>query len=357
MTIDKTAGALPVPERAHDTIRGGAAARPPGPVLLIALAALVAVPFVLDQAFSYHLAIFICINAIIVVSLSLLARAGQISLCHGALVGVGAYVSVACVKGLGLPFLAGAAAAMLAAGAVAFLLGMIVLRLQGVYFVLITFAFSELVRLVLLEWVGVTGGANGITDIPVAAIAGYAFSAKPAFYALALVMTAAVIAFFWFFYASPAGEAVDAVGQNPALAESSGIGVRRTQLFAFTVASAFAGLGGSLLAHYLGYISPESFNMHYSVALIVMMVVGGRTFLLGGLIGALVMTPLPELFRGAVQTQDIFYGVALILMLRFMPNGLASVGARMRARVQARASARDAANAPAGASEPNRRPT
>jgi len=312
-------------EAAPALIRGSAAARPPKAAALGLLAVLVGLPFLMNQAFSYHLAIFICINAIIVMSLSLLARAGQISLCHGALVGVGAYVSVACVKGLQWPFLAGVAAAMLAAACVAYLLGRIVLRLQGVYFVLITFAFSELVRLVLLEWVGLTGGANGITNIPAASIAGFVFSDKPAFYALAALVMLAVLAFFWFFYASPAGEAVDAVGENPALAESSGIGVRRTQLYAFTLASAFAGLGGALLAHYLRYISPESFNMHYSVALIIMMVVGGRKFLLGGLIGALVMTPLPELFRGAVETQDIFYGVALILMLHFMPQGLASV--------------------------------
>ena len=325
MALEKLALHVPGSHEGAAIIRGAAAPRPPGPVTLGLLAVLVAVPFLLNQAFTYHLAIFICINAIIVVSLSLLARAGQISLCHGALVGVGAYVSVACVKALGLPFLAGALAAMVASGCVAFLLGFIVLRLQGVYFVLITFAFSELVRLVLLEWVDVTGGANGVTNIPAVSIAGYVFDSKPAFYALVAVVTLAVLGFFWRFYASPAGEAVDAVGENPALAESSGIGVRRTQLFAFTIASAFAGLGGSFLAHYLGYISPESFNMHYSVALIVMMVVGGRKFLCGGLVGALIMTPLPEFFRGAVQTQDIFYGVALILMLRFMPQGLASV--------------------------------
>lgn len=325
MEMSKTALSLPQSQPPAQRIRGSAA---PAPLTLIGvglLAVLLCVPFLLNQAFSYHLAIFICVNTIVVVSLSSLARAGQISLCHGALVGVGAYVSVALVKGLGLPFLVGAVVAMGSAALLAYLLGRIVLRLQGVYFVLITFAFSELVRLVLLEWVDITGGANGVTSIPTVSIAGYVFSEKPTCYALVAIITIAVLAFFRHFYTTPAGEAVDAVGENPALAESSGIGVHRTQLFAFTLASAFAGLGGSLMAHYLGYISPESFNMHYSVALIVMMVVGGRKYLLGGLIGAVVMTPLPEFFRGAVETQDIFYGVALILMLRFLPQGLASL--------------------------------
>ena len=306
-------------------IRGAAAPQPLRAAGVVGLAGLVCIPFLLNQAFTYHLAIFICINTIVVTSLSVLARAGQISLCHGALAGIGAYASVFCVKGLGLPFAVGVLAAMAAAGVAAYLLGRIVLRLQGVYFVLVTFAFGELLRLVLLEFGDVTGGANGITNIPPAAIAGYVFLDKPAFYALAAVIAIAVLAFFRGFYASPAGEAVDAVGENPALAESSGIGVRRTQLFAFTLASVFAGLGGALLAHYVGYISPESFNMHLSVALIIMMVVGGRRYLLGGLVGALVMTPLPEFFRGAVESQDILYGVALILMLRFLPQGLAGM--------------------------------
>lgn len=335
--MDMSKAVLPPmpPATARGMIRGAAAPQPLGAAGLLGLAVLACIPFFLNQAFTYHLAIFICINTIVVTSLSVLARAGQVSLCHGALAGVGAYASVFCVKGLGLPFAVGVVAAMVAAGCVAYLLGRIVLRLQGVYFVLVTFAFGELLRLVLLEFGDVTGGANGITNIPPASIAGYVSMEKPAFYALAAAITIAVLAFFKWFYASPAGEAVDAVGENPALAESSGIGVRRTQLFAFTLASVFAGLGGALLAHYVGYISPESFNMHLSVALIIMMVVGGRRYLLGGLVGALVMTPLPELFRGAVESQDILYGVALILMLRFLPQGLAGMRLPRKGRKQA----------------------
>lgn len=293
---------------------------------LLALAALAALPLALNDAFYLHLAIFICLNAIQVSGLSLLARTGQISLCHGAFAGVGAYVSVAVVMGAGLPFAAGLVVAMAASAAFAWLLGAIVLRLRGVYFVLVTFAFGELVRLCLLEGDTVTGGANGITGIPPAALFGYVFSSKVSFYCLALTVTAVVFFLLHRLYRSPAGHAVDAVGENANLAEASGLGVRGTQTFAFTLGSALAGLGGALTAHYLGYVSPESFNMHLSVALIIMMVVGGRAYLLGPLVGALVMTPLPELFRGAVETQNIFYGAALILMLRFLPQGLSSLG-------------------------------
>lgn len=307
-------------------LRGGSAGLLRGAALL----ALALAPLTAGDSFTTHLAILVCINAIIVSGLTILARAGQVSLCHGAIVGIGAYVAVFAGMGAGLPFPVAVIIAMLAGGACAFLLGAIMLRLSGVYFVLVTFAFGELVRLGLLEGDTVTGGANGIAGIPPASLFGYSLDDKAAFYALAALATAAVMALLAVLLRSPAGHAIDAVGENPALAESSGVSVRGTQLFAFTASGVLAGLGGALTAYYLGYISPESFGIHLSTAVIIMMVVGGRKALLGPLIGALVMTPLPELFRGAVQTQAIFYGVALILMLRFLPQGLASLPQRLR---------------------------
>jgi branched-chain amino acid transport system permease protein len=97
---------------------------------------------------------------------------------------------------------------------------------------------------------------------------------------------------------------------------------------AFAIGSGIAGLSGALLAHYVGFVSPESFNTGLSVAVIIMLVIGGRQSVWGPLIGALILTPLPELFRGAVQTQHVFYGAALILILRFLPGGLASLSVR-----------------------------
>lgn len=298
-----------------------------GGLFLVVLAAL---PLIFQGPFYLHLAITICINAIIVSGLSLLARTGQVSLCHGAFVGIGAYMSTLIVLGLNLPFILGLVVAIVSAGLIAWALGAIMLRLNGVYFVLVTFAFGELVRLCLLEWGSVTGGANGIPGIPAAQLFGYAFSGKAQFYCLALVFTAGTIWLLRSLYRSPIGHFIDSVGENAKLAEASGISVRGTQLFAFTLGSALAGLGGSLTAHYMRYISPESFNMNVSVAIIIMMVVGGRKHLLGPLVGALVMTPLPELFRGAVESQNIYYGIALILMLRFLPQGLASLPGRIK---------------------------
>jgi branched-chain amino acid transport system permease protein len=284
-----------------------------------------AMPLLLTNAFYVHLAVLICLNVVIVSGLSLVSRSGQLSLCHAAFVGAGAYVSVLTATKLGTPFLAACGLGAAAAALMAFLLGSAILRLRGVYFVLITFAFGELFRLGLLQASAWTGGANGIAGIPPATILGFSFDSRRSFYCLTAPLALASLAFLVALFRAPKGHALDAVGENPSLAEASGLSVRNTQLFAFVAGSGIAGLGGAFLARYVGYISPESFASQVSVAAIIMLVVGGRSSVIGPLIGALIMTPLPELFRGAVQSQNIFYGVTLIVILRFLPRGISSL--------------------------------
>lgn len=292
------------------------------------LALLCAAPLFATNPFYVHLAVLICLNVAAVGGLALICRTGQLPLSHGAFIGIGAYAAVIATMRGHWPFWLGAVSGALLAAACAALLGWVILRLRGVYFVLVTFAFAELVRLVMLDWPGITGGANGIAGIPPAVLFGFAFDTKLRFYFLALALAAAVIAFLYAFFRTPMGHAVDAVAENSALAEASGLSVHRIQMLAFAIASGIAGLSGALLAHYLGFVSPESFNTGLSVAVIIMLVIGGRQSVWGPLIGSLILTPLPELFRGAVQTQHIFYGAALILILRFLPGGLASLSAR-----------------------------
>lgn len=302
-----------------------AAAGRRAPLSAVAIVALLALPLFTDSQFYVHLAVLVCLNVVVVSGLSMLIRVGQLSLCHGAFMGVGAYVSVLLSMKLGLPFLPAAALGVVAAALLAWLLGAAILHLRGVYFVLITFAFGELVRLALLEASGLTGGANGIAGIPAASLFGFVLDTKKAFYCAAAPLAALSILFLWALFRTPKGHALDAVGQNPTLAEASGLSVRGHQLFAFVAGSAMAGLGGAFLARYVGFVSPESFNAQVSIAAIIMLVVGGRNSVVGPLVGALIMTPLPELFRGAVQSQNIFYGVTLILILKFLPQGIAGL--------------------------------
>lgn len=287
-----------------------------------AIALLLVAPLVTPSAFHLHLAVLVCLNVIVVSGLALISRTGQLSFGHGAFVAVGAYGAVLLGTKAGWPFWLAAVGAVLCSALVALALGWVILRLRGVYFVLVTFAFAELVRLVLLEWPGATGGANGISGIAPASVFGYAFDTKERFYVLAMAVAAACIGMLYRISRTPAGHALDAICENAALAEASGLNVHRLQVKAFVIGSGVAGLGGVLIAHYVGFVSPESFNTSLSVAVIVMLVIGGRESVWGPLVGAVLLTPLPELFRGAVQTQHIFYGIALILILRLLPGGL-----------------------------------
>ncbi|MPM42663.1 hypothetical protein SDC9_89330 [bioreactor metagenome] len=299
-------------------------------VWIPALLVLFAVPLLFaGSPFYIHLAVLICLNIIFVNGLALINRTGQLSFCHAAFMGMGAFVAVICSTRFHTPFFVSVIAGVLVSMLMAFLLGAVILRLQGVYFVLVTFCFGELFRLVLLEGGDITGGANGIANIPPASLFGFTFDTKLSFYGLAAACTFLSILLLIALFKTPKGNALDAVGDNPDLAEASGISIQGSQMFAFVLGSAFAGFAGALMAHYLGFVSPESFNQHISVAAIIMLVIGGRGSVVGPILGALIMTPLPELFRSAIETQNIMYGITLILVLKFLPTGLVGMGTKL----------------------------
>ncbi len=293
------------------------------------LLVLFAIPLLLTgNPFYVHLAVLICLNIIFVNGLALISRTGQLSFCHAAFMGMGAFAAVICTTRFHTPFIVSVAVGVIVPMVIAFLLGAVILRLQGVYFVLVTFCFGELFRLILLEGGDITGGANGIANIPPAQLFGITFDTKLSFYCLAAACAFFSIVLLLAFFNTPKGNSLDAVGENPDLAEATGISIQGAQMFAFVVGSGLAGFAGALLAHYLGFVSPESFNQHISVAAIIMLVIGGRASILGPILGALIMTPLPELFRSAIETQNIMYGVTLILVLKFLPMGLVGMGSK-----------------------------
>lgn len=293
------------------------------PLALLALAVLV--PFVTGSTFHLHIAIMVCLAIIATTGLAVIARVGQLSLCHGAFVGLGAYTSVITVMRLDLPFVLGPVAAVVVTGSVAALIGTPLLRLRGVYFVLITFALNELFRLVMLEFPSVSGGSSGIPSIPPASFGALVLDGKSAFYIFALVLVAAVMGILVLIDRGLIGHRFAAVEENLLLAESSGIATSRTQALAFVIGSSIAGFAGALMAHYIGFVSPETFGFQLSVSYIIMLVVGGRLALWGPVVGALFLTPLPEVLRGAMEYQHVLYGVALIAILQFLPGGLVSL--------------------------------
>lgn len=294
--------------------------------MAVALAAALVLPQLTANQFYLHLANLVLLNAIFAVSLGLIASVGQMSLGHAAFVSAGGYISALAALNLGLPPILGIVLAGLVTGLAAALLGRIILRLRGVYFVLVTFLVGQVFTLIVLNWDSVTHGANGLIGIPAISLMGFPLSTRLRFYYFALAAFIVVVTFIWLLMRSQYGRAFRSIAENVRLAESSGIDVSRYQIIAFALGSGIAGASGALMIHYVRFLSPDSFTFNDSIAYITMLVVGGRQTMIGGVLGALFLTPLPEVLRGLVGAQHIVYGAILLAVLLFLPGGLASIG-------------------------------
>lgn len=294
------------------------------------MAVLLVVALILPQLttnqFYIHLANLMLLNSIFAVSLGLIASVGQISLGHAAFVAAGGYVSALAALSFKIPPILGIALAGVVTGLMAVLLGKILLRLRGVYFVLVTFLAGQVFTLIVLNWESVTNGANGLLGIPAISIFGLSLSTRIRFYYFALAAFVVVVTFVWALMRSQYGRAFRSIAENVRLAESSGIDVSHYQVVAFALGSGIAGAAGATMTHYIRFLSPDSFTFNDSIAYITMLVVGGRHTMIGGILGALFLTPLPELLRGFVGAQHIIYGAILLGVLLFIPNGLVSIG-------------------------------
>jgi len=276
--------------------------------------------------FYIHLANIILINSIFAMSLGLIMSVGQISLGHAAFVAAGGYISALAALDFKIPPILGIVLAGLVTGLAAAALGKIILRLRGVYFVLVTFLAGQVFTLVALNWQSVTHGANGLVGIPAISLFGFSISTRLRFYYFALASFVLVFAFIWALMRSQYGRAFRSIAENVRLAESSGIDVSRYQVIAFSLGSGIAGAAGAVMVHYIRFLSPDSFTFTDSIAYITMLLVGGRHALAGGILGSLFLTPLPEMLRGLAGAQHILYGVILLGVLLFLPEGLFSIG-------------------------------
>jgi branched-chain amino acid transport system permease protein len=305
-----------------------------GVAIGICLLAAIAWPLVFPNTFLLTIGSLTAISLIAATSLHLVIRMGHISLAHAGFMGIGAYTCVLTVMHLGFPFALGLACGAAAAAAVALIIGPIVLRLTGKYFVLVTFLLGEIVRMVFVDWASLTGGSNGIFGVPPP----FAAAASPlVYYYFALLCALLCLAFCTRILNSEIGRAMDCMRVAEPLAYSSGIPVVRLKVTIFAIASALAGVSGALLAHFLRYVDPSSFGMLQSLNLVIMNVIGGMGSIVGAVIGAIFLTVLPELLRSYVELQRVIYGIILIIVMAALPGGIMEIAARVRAIVTPRA--------------------
>jgi branched-chain amino acid transport system permease protein len=211
---------------------------------------------------------------------------------------------------------------------IALILGKIVLRARGVYFVLITFSFTEITRLIFVNWVSLFGGANGISNIPAPRIpllfrsGVVTVSTKGSYYYLTLVVLVLSLVALLRITKSPMGNVFRILRESELLSQSLGVDVSKYKLIGFTIASFFAGIVGCLYAHYYRYISPHAFTFWESVYVVMICVIGGFKNLKGAVIGSAVFVFLTEAVRAGKEYQLIIFGVVIIVTVIFCPGGL-----------------------------------
>lgn len=291
--------------------------------ILILWIAGASLPLFFGGPFILHVFILIFVGIVLALSWAILARTGYISFAHNAFLGIGAYTSVYLVMKLHVPFWFGFLAAGIMAGIFALALGVIILRLKGIFFVLSTFCFAQIMLRVFRMAVSITGGANGIRDIPPPVIPLIGpVNSHEAFYFLFYFYATLVVLFTVRLYRSNTGREFQAIGEDMFTAESMGIYTTRQKVVAFFISSVIVGLTGSLHAHYSSFISDTTFEMVKAIEGVIYNVVGGMGSIVGPMLGAAFMVPLPEFLRGFVAYQIALYGLILILILRFFPFGI-----------------------------------
>jgi len=279
-------------------------------------------------ASEYYLRILISvgIGAMLAFGVRLIYMVGRLTLGHAAFMGLGAYTSALLATKLGVNFWLGLPAAGMVAALIAAGIGIIVLRIAGIYFVIVSFAFAEFLRYLWMWWEPMTGGITGILNIPTPSLPGIEFGVNPVpFYYLILFLVALTTLVMYRVDRSRVGMAFRAIGQNDVLAEHLGINLTRYRILAFTIACFFAGLAGSFQAHYHMYTSPEDFTILESLYAQLYPFVGGIGSLWGSLIGPLFMIGVSEGFRVAKELEPLFFGGVLILVMLFLPRGLVSL--------------------------------
>jgi branched-chain amino acid transport system permease protein len=297
-------------------------------LLVILLILAVAMPAILNSDFL--LSVLIESGAMVLVALGFAAvfRSGQLSLGQAAFAAVGGYAGGILAAKFGFPFWAALLAGGVAAAVVAFLLGVVVLRLGGLYFTIATLALGEIAVIIASNWSQVTEGNIGIgVPMPVIQIGSMVidFGAdKSAFYYAALLLIAVSALILWRIDNSRLGRIMKSVAVNPTLSEHSGMYLMKYRVIVFTIASFITGVGGAFYVHYFAWVGPSMFSSILSNGALMMCVIGGLWSLVWGpIIGAVIYTYLGTIMQLNLEgLRPMVFGAVVVLILIVMPNGL-----------------------------------
>lgn len=293
-----------------------------GWIVAAALAALVALPGYAPQ-YLVHVANFILIYTLPVIGLGFLTGfTGRVSLAQGALFGVGAYTTALLTTKLGWAPLATLVPSVLMTVVLAVALGGAAVRLAGLYFVMATIGIQQIVWLVLMNWIELTNGPQGVRSIPAIGLGGYELETPQRFFFLALA--AAGISYFLAkrVIGSRLGLYLRALSDDQLAASSVAVEVGRAKVTALALSAAWAGAGGFLYAHYVRYIHPDMFGLEASVLYLVMSMFGGYRSIAGMIVATAILESATEYLRPFGEFRMIAYGMILLLGMMYFPKGI-----------------------------------
>jgi branched-chain amino acid transport system permease protein len=297
--------------------------------LVIAAIGIILAPMIFSGSYWRTNLIICAVNVLLAIGLDfVLGYAGQLNLGQSAFAGIGAYASTLLITRLGVPFWIAFGCAVLLAGLAGMLLSIFAVRLRGHYLAIASLGFAVITYQVLLNWISLTQGPLGIYGIaqpPPLTIPGLpsiSFSNPANFFYLTGGFALLTYILLDQLVRSPIGETLAAIREDEISAASLGINCQKWKVFAFVVSSAVAGAGGCFYASFVGTLVPDAFFITESFSILAMVIVGGMGTLIGPVVGAILLTLLPELLRGVGDLRLIVYGVSITLVVLFMPGGI-----------------------------------
>ena len=291
-----------------------------GTVLLAVLWVLA--PLVLPNNYAYEIAIQVALNAVVCVGLNLLiGYAGQISLGHAGFFALGGYASAILASRYGVPVWLSLPAACAAVGALAHAVGRPTLRLKGHTLAMATLGLGVIISIALTTEDKLTGGPDGMS-VPPLVLFGAAVQGERLWYWIAGVLLVGTVWLALNLIESPNGRALRALHGSEVAAQSLGIDAARFKLQVFTLSAVLAALAGALTAHYAGFITPVKASFLHSVELVIMVVFGGMASVFGAVVGAAVLTVLPQLLTALKDYEMMVFGAVLVATMVLFPQGL-----------------------------------
>ncbi len=297
--------------------------RTSSPLFLSAFVALLIILPIFQNDYYRDVLTLTGLYAVLALGLNLVVgQAGLLNLGYVAFYAIGAYTYAILSTRFGLSFWPGLAVGAASASFISLLIGLSTLRLRGDYFAIVTLGLGEITRIALNNSDRLTGGPNGIANIGRPVLFGHVLSGPLDFYYLILAIAVVTVFAMRRLMHSRIGRAWVAIREDEIAAEAMGINTFRLKLLAFVLASAWAGLSGVFFAAKMAFVSPESFTFFESVLILCMVVLGGMGSIPGIILGAFLLVTLPELFRDFADYRMLGFGVALVLMMVFRPQGL-----------------------------------